>query len=642
MDFKQKTPQSAEKTKKRDRPWEENQNEDVDMTNPFETDFRKIAQSSSPGRLSKTRSAGEDEDVDMDRRKRESAPAPEANENVATNRRAGQLAPAPGARDSMSPARMARKPPARLRLQRRASSIVPGFSLPPGTKIFSTPSLFTGTHAVKNSVGGIDLPIRNTSPKPGGASLANGNAIGNGDTQSRDPISSPPTQKANLLATQQHPAKFQYNWSRFAKAMLLSKQDAGAMGFDWSFSEFKNQYDYLHGVPEDPSRYMFSPDQKQQMAGIARREKAGAHGLQPSPPTLGAAEVAIVAGLPSPAAAPGVNDENQSHKRVQIGPQDDSADADLERALAMSLEDDENQPDLSVECDPQDSTYDADLKRALEMSLESDHKQLDKSTESESGRKVLTVENSPPPESSSSHLANQESARPLTPPLGSRFTSINGPRKRKLSDGSGEDQPVPSVEPIVSQRSIITSGATLAKRPTRSSGRREERAGERSDSAVANTQRLTIHPTYECCCPHCGFFGESYTAFKRHLAEHFIKHAWTEYRCPVKGCDRAFAKTELTQYMKYLEEQGLIQRKYRGNRDSLSLQYHRLRHHIKEMEKLKRKREMWECEMGKVRKMKCRIEEVEGSVIELTDDEGEDGEVVFSHADGDGEDEDGG
>ncbi|RDI77504.1 Sphingolipid long chain base-responsive protein [Venturia inaequalis] len=634
MDFKRKPPQHAEKTKKRERPRDENQREDVDMPDRLELDSRKIAQPSSR-MVSKTRSASEDEDIDMDRRQRESAPAPEANEDVAMNRRKREFAPAPGARDSMSPARIAKKPPAPLRLERRAS-VVPEFTLPPGTKLFTIPSLFTGTHAVKNCVGGIDLPIRNASSRRADASFANGNANGSGDKKSSAPTPSPPPRHANLSATQQQPTNLPYNWNHFhfATEMLLSKQDAGAMGFDWSFSEFQQQYHYVHKLPGAPSGYMFSPDQKQQMAEMLRRQKVGAQGPQSSPPILGADLNAIIAGLPSRATPPSVHDENQPDPPVESGPRDDSSDEDLERALKMSLEDDENEPDPSVESDPQDDSYEADLKRAMEMSLEGQENQPGPSNESDSRQTVSTFGSSPPLESPFSHLTNQASAQPPTPPLGSQFTPINGRRQRKSSSSSDADQSVPSIKPAGPQRSIKNSGATLVNRPTRSFGRREERAGTRaeegSDSAAGNTQRLTVHPTYECCCPHCGFFGESYTKFKRHLAEHFVKEGWKEYRCPMKGCDQVFAKTQLTQYMKYLEEQGLIQPKDRGVRDSLLLCYHQFRYHVKEAQKMRRKHKTMKGESRKVRKMKCRIEEeAEGSVVELTDDE----EVVLGHAD---------
>ncbi|TLD18288.1 Sphingolipid long chain base-responsive protein [Venturia nashicola] len=623
MHYKQKSPQSAEETKKRDRSGDDNQDEDVDMPDLSETPFRKRAQPSSR-KLSRTRSASKDEDVDMDRRQRESAPAPEANENVAMNRQARRLAPAPAARDSMSPASHTKQSPARSQLERRAS-LVPGFSLPPGTQLFTTPSLFTGTHAVKNSVGGIDLPIRDASSRPGDAKFANGNVKGSGDVQSRaPPTPSPPPQHTNLPATRQQPTILRQEWLLFAKEMLLTKSDALAWGFDWSLPEFKRQFDFLHGVP-GTSGYMFSTDQKHLMAGMSQRIKAGLHRPESLPRTLGHHLTAVIAELPSSAAPPSVNHENQPDPPDDSDSQDDSDEADLKLALEMSLEVEKDQPYPTIESDSQDDSDEADLRLALAMSLEGGINQPHPSTKLDSQQNVLALGISPPPESPSSQLSHQEPARPPTPPLGPHFTPINGCRRRKLSGGSDADQSVSSIESAGPQHSI---GTTLVNRPTRSFGRREERSGgraeERTDSAVENTQRLTIHPTYECCCPHCGFFGESYTKFKRHLEDHFSKEGWTEYRCPVKGCDQVFAKWELTKYMKYLEEQGLIQPKDRGVRDSQKHEYQQWKHHAKWCQMMDREKKMRERENSKDRKMKCRIEEVEGSVIELTDDEDED------------------
>lgn len=607
MDSKQKTPQSPVKAKRRPRSKDENQDEDVDIPDRAEADSRRIAQP-SPRRMSNTRSASEDEDVDMDLPERESTPVPEANEDVDMESRARESTPTPEVRDSMSPARKAKTPP-----------LVPVTTLPPGTQLFATPSLFTGTHAVKDSAGGFkfELPLRDDSSQPGHGTLANGNVNGSSDTQLHAPPSSPRPRNASVSATQRQSTKFDYqSFLHFATEMLLSKQDSGAMGFDWSLSDFQQQYNYVHNVPGPPSAYTFSPDQKLQLAEMVRRKKAGAQGFDPSPPTLGYNVTALITGLPSTAALPDVVDDEKSHSSpsVESGSQDDSFDADLERAIEMSLEkEDEQQPDVAFSPPSPREYHPSKLRRSPRLSM-------------------------------------QNSARPSSPPLGSgsRFTSINGRASPALLlDGSAVDQPVQPIESD-SRRGINSYGPTPAKRPTRSAARRAERIGERaedrSDSATENTQRVTIHPIYECCCPHCGFAGESYTKFKRHLAEHFVKDGWTEYRCPVKGCDEVFAKSELTQYMKYLEVQGLIQPKDRGIKDSLAHVYGRFKYELNIQKSMREKEEALAMHTSKIWKARFQLEEVERQMTELdsdeddTEEEEEEEEVVIAHADDDSED----
>lgn len=122
-----------------------------------------------------------------------------------------------------------------------------------------------------------------------------------------------------------------------------------------------------------------------------------------------------------------------------------------------------------------------------------------------------------------------------------------------------------------------------------------------------------------------------------------MKDGWTEYRCPVKGCDEVFAKSELTQYMKYLEVQGLIQPKDRGIKDSLAHVYGRFKYELNIQKSMREKEEALAMHTSKMWKARFQLEEVERQMTELDSDEDdteeeEEEEVVIAHADDDSED----
>ncbi|QDS71710.1 hypothetical protein FKW77_008478 [Venturia effusa] len=433
----------------------------------------------------------------------------------------------------------------------------PKFGISPGGRLFEhgLPCSATGTHAFMNDKGQIEVPIRNSR------------AMG----------------KMPIREVAQKPYRWCPDFLHLCTHMLLSKQDAGAMGYDWSASIFMWLYYQANGwdVPAGIVSTLTDEEARHMLELLVSRGSVQVSGS--SRARLSPDLIAIINRLPIPTAPPNIKNGSQQLPFVESGTQP--------RSFIIGGSSPPNAP----------------LRQKKDQG--------------------------------SAQPSERPSERPASPLPGPR---VNPKQRRRpfssLSD-SAEGQPLPILDPN------WWCGIKKPKRiPIRPSNRRgdggKEKEGEgeqgRSDIFTGFAPHVTIHETYECCCPHCGFAGESYTKFKRHIAEHFEKDGWTEYRCPMTGCDKTFAKTELTQYMKYLEEVGLIQKKNRNAKDAISLLVAQKKSEIQLIQAQKQERDYL---LARLRiRASAKGAGAQREVIEISDEP--DVVVIEDDEDDDGDDED--